>query len=92
MLTHARIESPNRIVIHKILQDEVRHEGRIHQVDVPYKNPRQAKAADIVLVGRCPNVFTIGKMAAVDTDNARYRKALVSFLVISSQVCTSRFT
>jgi len=78
MLTHARIESPNRIVIHKILESELRHEGRILQVDAPHKNPRQAKAADIVFVGRCPNVFTIGKMAAVDTDSARYRKALVS--------------
>lgn len=46
------------------------------KLDVPYKNPRQAKAADIIFVERCPNVFTIGKMAAVETDSARYRKAL----------------
>lgn len=41
-----------------------------------HKNPRQAKAAEIALVVKCPKVFTIGKIAAVDTDSARYRKAL----------------
>lgn len=64
-------------MIHKILEKELRYEVGTFQVYVPHKNPRQAKEADMTFVARCPNVFTIGKIAAVDTDSARYRKALV---------------